>query len=87
MVAAGGLPPGGPSLATGLLGWSLVVATSFVFWAGWFRGVGGACIVAMTSAYVSFAGGACTSAHVSLGGSVGNLAGGALIPFAGLDWF
>ena len=73
MVAAGGFPMGGPYLATSLLGWPLVLATGLVCWAGWFRCVGGACIVAMTSAYVSFEGGAFTSAHVSLGGSVGSL--------------
>ena len=75
MVAAGGLPTGVPYLATGFLGWPLVIATGLVCWAGWLRGVGGACIVAMTSAYVSFAGGALTSAHVYLGGSIGSLTG------------
>ena len=75
MVAAGGFPVGGPCLATGLLGRPLVFEAGLFCWAGWFWGVGGACIVAMTSAYVSFAGGAFTSAHVSPGGSVGSLTG------------
>jgi hypothetical protein len=75
-VSVGGLPTGGPLFATGFVGWSPIVSTGFVFSLGC---APGSRIVATISAYVSFAGGALTSAHVFLGGSVGSLAGGAII--------